>query len=633
MSNIFQNKNQYNKEETSKFTDRNNYNNINIMQKKFELSPIKSESSNTTEKLLDDNENSSIENTSLEVKKFKIHAKNFSLKKNQEEEEYISFKNAHKNQSNSYKTIKNNNKKGEFENEDKNFMSKNDLESIKLSRIKRNENLRNVLGYSPFLENKKEITFSSNTYKLLKKSLPLMVSILAETLEINISLIIFSNYYNDIRLISALGLVNLYIMFMITPFIIPLEQTLVMLGSTALAANKIKILSNLFLKSQFFSIFLCFLFIIINYFLFKPLLQILNFEAPLIEQCYDYFINMIPFVILDKILFLNFGFMNILKTLKYIYWINLIKLITHFIACCYFIIYLNLSIYGIAYSFTTTYAIAIVFSLFFFQSLKQDFKDKGIFEIKFEINYKIFIGLKPFIKIAMMNIFLMISDIWADEILNFFASKLSYDEFSVYSMVFEHLSLFFSIEIGIGFSASLIISKFLGKLKDNSNISIEDLKRIIKYTLIFITCFYFFMYFSVYCLSKYNSQFYFSEQKYQESFASNLKYFAFVSYFQAIFLMLQEIMVNLKNQSTALYNSIIIGYGMKISIAYILMFVYNYQLLGLYIAVFISSNFGIIFGLNSILNTDYTELEKEINNYLELEEDKLDEEIENELDK
>jgi Na+-driven multidrug efflux pump len=419
---------------------------------------------------------------------------------------------------------------------------------------------------------------------------------------------------------------------MISPFIIPLEETLSMLGSTALAANKMKTFINIYLKTQFFSVLLSVVFVLTNIFLFKPLLIFLNFEDLLVEQCYSYFLNMIPYIVLESTLYVNFSFMNVLKSYKYIYYLNIFKLLCHFIACYFFIVYLDLSIFGIAYSFSVAYALAVLCSFYFCIFIKKDWKERKKLEISFEFSSKIFIGLKSFAKFALINIFLMLAEGWADEILNFFASKLSYDEFSVYSMVFEHLALFFSVEMGIGISASLIISKFLGRVKDSPNYSMIDMKKIINYTLIFTSCFFFFMYLLVYLLSDYNSKFYFADVKYQLIFAENLKVFSFVSYFQAMFLILQEIMVNLKNQQFALFNSILIGYGIKISLAYILMFWYNKGLTGIYFSVFVSSNIGIIFALISILNTNYDQLQKQINEEMASEEDKLEEEIVNQLE-
>jgi len=633
--------------------------------KKYELTPIKSESSIFSDKLYEESEKSSNDFSLGGVRKFIIKGTKLTLNKkeyledmdeniysieNNDEYNFINENNYRKkkdliNKNDVANKICKNNYDNNYPQNDeydllkgfgqnKIIMHTKDKDHIseknKNSYLQKNQTLKNVMGYTPFIDEKKEINLISNTSKLLKKAFPLMIAMLVQTIEFNISLILFSNYYNDVKLLSVLGIVDLYIKSLIIPFVVPMEETLNILGSTALAANKINTLSNIFLKTLFFSFFIGLFFVTSNIFIFKPLLYYLNFEDFIVNESYNFFINMIPFIIFENTLFINFTYMNILKAHSYIYLINFIKLIIHFMASYLFIIYWGFSISGYAYSFTITYSVSLLICYYFQRKIQKDIEEEKDIEIKFEINNKIFIGLKSFLKLSAITILIMVSEGWADEILNFFASKISYEEFSVYSIVYKHLWLFFDIEMGICISTSIIISKFLGKIKDTDENYIKDLKRILYYCFIFVSGFYFIMYFSVFLLSDYNSQYYFSEIKYQQSFAYNLKFFSFVSYFQGIFLYLKEILLNLKNQNTEIFISIFIGYGIKISLAYVLVFWYNYGLMGIYFSIFISSLIGILIVLSFIWRIDYNVLKEDIIRYLDEEEEeemKMEQEI------
>lgn len=589
-----------------------------VLQKhrKFYLSPIKSENSSSTEKLLAEaSEYTSHESTFQEINKFQVRARNLSINKNPLKEEVPeqidnalkenAFANTWENKILSQNQIIQKDIHTKFEESIENNRKMNKDEYIKLDQYY-DSNDYNKICIASLLE------------KLFYKSITLLVCFVTNSLMLNISLIYLVNWIVNNQVLSALNFMTIYMVFITFVLFYPLYENLTILGATAYKLNSLEKLNRLFLKTQGLGLLLNFIFILFSSFYLDVILSYIGFDESSIALSYNYFKALIPVIIIDTMLMLNLIFMNILNKKAAIYAINFIRLSLHFLIAYLLIIYLNVGEKGLAYSILITDVIAFLLSIAYFFIVEIEHKNRKIMKFQFIIfKGKWYKGLKIYMKQTLLRLVSLASLSFSDQILNFFAKKLIIDnnDFYVYTIVYQHFYIYLMMQCVLGISCSTILNNLVVKIKDTSLLYlIPILQKAILNILLIFSIIILTIYFAAYITVDYISQFYFSDNMGKSQFSYNFSFLLLVCYFNSLLFCMHEILFGIKQSFYSFLVNVISGYLIKFSLAIYFISTLNMNLKGIYFSILISSLTGILICGIIIFYTDYEKLCYKLNN-------------------
>lgn len=257
--------------------------------------------------------------------------------------------------------------------------------------------------------------------------------------------------------LDAIGITHIYVNCSIISIIQGLISGLDTLGSNAFGANKYKLLGYYFQRSQIICYSLLLVFLIFHYFFAIKILIWLNVKDGIVFYIKKYLPLCLLFAFFDIQFSFNFRYINIIEKSHYNLIFLLITLLFHPLWCYLFINVCDLGIEGAALSLTLSQFLNCCMGTIYIYIIKP------LPQSIFMFNKYSFRGWKSYLAISIPSAFLLCTEWWAFEIIAIIAATLSQDNFTVHIFATNFIYNFYTISFGFGFCISILVGREFGK--------------------------------------------------------------------------------------------------------------------------------------------------------------------------
>jgi MATE family multidrug resistance protein len=312
------------------------------------------------------------------------------------------------------------------------------------------------------IETSKSETLENFSYnKLLCKvtsiALPGMMFYLFLILLQVLNMAFIGQKYNDDDMIKGIGVSNLYMNCTMFAIVMGIVSGIDTLCANAFAIKKYKLMGLYVHRARILGYAVTLLIVIVHFFTVEKVLRLFNLNERVISFSSKYIYVCLIYVFFDVQTACNFRLLNVIRKSHVNFFVLVIGGLLHPLWNYIFIIVLDLDVVGAGISFTLSRFVIFLCSTLYIQIWNP------LPESNFWINRSCFKGLYHYFKFSIGAAFLVCAEWWAFEVQAIIAISISEDDYTVHIILGQFSSLLYSLCIGFGFSATILIGEYIAK--------------------------------------------------------------------------------------------------------------------------------------------------------------------------